>query len=112
MRGKAAIVPATSVFRTWASALEGQPLTAEVGMADPFVARELLGLVREYDLARFEAVAAVRDAESHVGVLLHEQDRRAALVDLPDRPEDGGDELRRQPERRLVEEEHLRLRHE
>src|SRR3712207_7009879 len=37
------------------------------------------------DLAGLQHVAALGDLEGEVGVLLHEQDRRALLVDLGDR---------------------------
>ena len=46
------------------------------------------------------------------GVLLDEQDRRALLVDLGDDREDLGDEHRREPHRRLVEQQHPRLGHQ
>ena len=62
--------------------------------------------------ARLEHVATVGDVERHQGVLLDEQDRRALLVDLDDDLEDLLDEDRREPHRRLVEQEQVRLRHQ
>ena len=59
-----------------------------------------------------EHVAAVRGVERHQRVLLDEQDRRALLVDLLDDVEDPLDEDRREPERRLVEQQQLRARHQ
>ena len=45
-------------------------------------------------------------------VLFDEEDRRPLGVDLADDAEDRLHHLRRQAERRLVEEQHLRLRHQ
>jgi hypothetical protein len=46
------------------------------------------------------------------GVLLHEQDRGAVGVDLPDRVEHGPQHLRREPHRRLVEQQQPGLEHQ
>src|SRR5919197_294575 len=85
-----------------------QCLGAEVRLLDVLVLLQLLRVVCERDLARLEDVAAVRDVERHQGVLLDEQDRRALRDDLADPL----DEDRREPHRRLIEQQQLRARHQ
>jgi hypothetical protein len=50
--------------------------------------------------------------QARAGVLLDEQDRRAAGVHLPDRVEHGTQDLRRQAHRRLVEQQQPGLEHQ
>ncbi len=52
------------------------------------------------------------DLEGRAGVLLHQQDSHAALVDLLDGVEDGFDQHRRQAQRRLVQHQNARLGHQ
>ena len=85
---------------------------AEVRLANLLVVSSSFGLVREDDVAGLEDVAAVGGVERHQRVLLDEQDRRALRVDLADDLEDLLDEDRREPHRRLVEQQQLRPRHE
>src|SRR4051794_24811160 len=58
-----------------------------------------------------EHVAAARHVERVVGVLLDEHDRRALRVDLAHHLVDAVDDDGREPERRLVEQQQLGLRH-
>src|SRR5919205_4366977 len=86
---------------------------AEVGGLHAAVAPELLRRPLRLDRAHAHEVRAVADAERLVDVLLDEQDRHALLVAEPDdQVEDEPDELRREAERRLVEEEQPGRRHE
>ena len=57
-------------------------------------------------------VRAVGQRHRPLRPLLDEQDREAALANLLQRPEDHVDKLRGEPERGLVEEQHVRIRNE
>src|SRR6266511_2361682 len=85
---------------------------AEIGLLDLVVLLQLLRVVRERDRAGLEHVASVGDVEGHQGVLLDEEDRRPLRVDLADDLEDPLDEDRREPHRRLVQQEELRVGHQ
>src|SRR5260221_12150633 len=86
---------------------------AEVGPADRLVAGELAALPREGDAADLEDGGGVGRAEGQVGVLLDHQDGGPVLpVDGADDVEDLPDDDRRQAQRRLVEEEQLRVEHQ
>ena len=63
-------------------------------------------------LAADEHVRAVGEGDRVERALLDEQDRDAALADPAQRLEDAVDGERRQAERRLVEEQHVRLGHQ
>ena len=54
----------------------------------------------------------VGDVEGELGVLLDQQDRQPLLLQAPDRGHHLGDDLRRQALRRLVEQQHPRVRHQ
>ena len=64
------------------------------------------------DLAVDQDVGAVGDLERAVDVLLDEQDRRPLVAQAGEELEDLVDDDRRQPERRLVEQEQPRARHQ
>src|SRR5437764_6519273 len=87
-------------------------LPAQIRRADLVVRRQLRCLVLEHDPSRLEHVAALRGRERHVRVLLDEQHRDAAAIDLDDVPEDLADEDRRDAERWLIEEQHARAAHQ
>src|SRR5438445_12155504 len=71
----------------------------QVELADVVVAAQLGGRTVEDDPAVLHDVAVIRDAQSHLGVLLDEQERRPPLlVDLADDVEDLAHEERREPE--------------
>ena len=74
--------------------------------------QQLGRFVLERDLAGLQHVAALRDAERVVRVLLHQQDRGALAVDLGDRLVDPLDEDRRDSHRGLVEQQQLRVGHQ
>src|SRR2546430_9519824 len=63
-------------------------------------------------LFRSEEVRPVREGQRRLDVLLHEEDRHATPIDLAQDAEDGLDEARREAERRLVEDQERRTRHE
>src|SRR2546428_5257636 len=84
----------------------------EIRPAHAVVAQELLTVPGEGDRSRLEDVAVVRDGQGLVGILLDEQDRRAAGVDVADDAEDLLDEHGGEAQRRLVEQHQDRLGHE
>src|SRR6516165_4850040 len=87
--------------------------SAQVGALHLGVLEERPGFALEHDPADLHDVSAVGELERRAGVLLHQQHRDAGgLVDLADGLEDGLHEERGEAERRLVEEQHARLRHE
>src|SRR5918911_688625 len=86
---------------------------AEVRGLHAAIAAELVRRPLRVDPADPHQVGAVGDAKRLVDVLLDEQDRHALLVAQPDdQVEDEPDELRREAERRLVEEQQPRPGHE
>src|SRR6202022_2695144 len=76
------------------------------------VGEELLASAREADASRLEHVAAVREPERLHEVLLDEQHGGALRVDAANRFEDGLHHERGEAQRRLVEDEQARARHE
>src|SRR6266542_714659 len=94
-------------------AVAGRAAAAEVELLHVLVRAELVGLAVEDDPAVLHDVAVVRDPEREVRVLLDEQEARLLLaVHALDDVEDFAHEQRREAERRLVEEDELRARHE
>src|SRR5919201_5763349 len=85
---------------------------SEVGAGERRVVAELTDRPGPEDGARLEHGYAVGYVGDEVEVLLDEQDRRAAGRDLPDRRVDGLDHDRREPERRLVDQESPRFAHQ
>ena len=75
-------------------------------------ADELLRLALEHQAAGLQQIAVAGEREGQHRVLLHEDDRYAQRVDLPDDLADLGRHDRREPHRRLVEQQELRPRHE
>src|SRR5919112_5230576 len=95
---------------TWTKRSTSQP---QIGAADALVRLDLAGLARQHDPAGFEHVRVVRELEHQVRVLLHEQQRHAVLPDDPlEDLEQLTGEVRRQPQRGLVEQHQPRLEHE
>jgi hypothetical protein len=84
----------------------------EVELAHVLVLTQHAGRLVHHDLARLEDVAVVRDRECHVRVLLHEQHRGPLSIDLNDQVADLLHDERCEPERRFVEQQQPRLRHE
>jgi hypothetical protein len=76
------------------------------------VLEQLGRLPREDDSAGLQDVAAVRDRERHVRVLLDYEDRHAGLVHLLDDLEVPLDQDRRETHRRLVHQQQLRPGHQ
>src|SRR5499426_1254287 len=86
---------------------------AEVELAHVLIAAQLGGWALEYDAAVLHDVAVVGDTQRDLRVLLDEQERRLLLVvDLADDVEDLAHQQRRQPQRRLIQQQKLRLCHE
>src|SRR6476619_8166245 len=84
----------------------------EVRPAHRIVGLQLVGVAAEHDLARLEDIGAMGDAQGQVGVLLDHEHRDALLVELGELAEQALDDEGGQPERRLVEQEEPRPRHE
>src|SRR5258708_4641619 len=87
-------------------------LDAEVRALDVGRAEQLLAGAGLHDRPGLEHIAAVGDLERLRRVLLDQEDGDALRVDLAHDLEDRLDEDRREAERRLVEHQELRLRHE
>ena len=64
---------------------------------------ELRGAAGAHDLALLDQVAVVGEGEGHPGVLLHQEDGGALVVDGEDHVEDLLDQQRREAEGRLVQ---------
>ncbi len=86
--------------------------TPEVGFLDHFVVLQVGGGVLQDDLAGLDDVAAVGDGEGHQGILFHQQDGGAFLVDDRDHVEDRFHQHGRQAHRRLVHQEQARTGHQ
>ncbi len=65
---------------------------------------------RQAQLGVREHVGAVGERDGEQPSLLDEQDRDPVVAHLPERLEEGLDDARREPERGLVEEQHVRPR--
>src|SRR5438552_377665 len=85
---------------------------AQVELADHIGPLELGGRSAERDVAGLEEIGAVGQLESHGRVLLDEHDGEAAPRQLADDARDLAHDDGREPQRRLVEEQALGLRHE
>src|SRR5262249_26804717 len=66
----------------------------------------------DHDAAAVEDHDVVGHVEHELGVLLDQHDRQPLGLQPPDGRHDLGDDLRRQPFRRLVHQEHARVRHQ
>ncbi len=66
----------------------------------------------EHDAAVLEHVAAMRDLERGVGILFRKQHHRTGAIDGRNRLEDLRHHLGREADRRLIEQEDLRLGHQ
>lgn len=55
---------------------------AEIRFTDPWILVQRLGRIAEHDPARFQHIAPRRHGERKGGVLLDQQDRGAALMNL------------------------------
>src|SRR5258705_10422387 len=89
------------------------PSSAEVGGLDVRALPERGRGAAEYDPAGFQPIGAGRDGQRHARILLYQQDRDLPLAidrlhDGPDLADDQGG----QAERRLVQHEHGRARHQ
>src|SRR6266545_1967340 len=82
--------------------------SAEVGPYDLRVAGQLAGRPFHVEQSGLHDVGPVRDAQRGQCVLLHQQYRGAVVADRPDGLEDQIHQHRRQPHRRLVQQEQLR----
>src|SRR5208282_4482439 len=88
-------------------------IAAEIEMLDPLVHGEVGGEAGEGDGSGRHGVGAVRDAQSHARILFDEQYAGLLVaIDGDDRAGDVLHDLRRDAERRLVEQQEPRLRHQ
>src|SRR4030095_6563398 len=88
-------------MRACQEAAERRPSAAEIRLLDVRARQEAFPGALEHDAAVLEDVAAVRELERPRHVLLDEDDRRAAAIDLLERLEDQLHRQRRQSEARL-----------
>src|SRR3954469_3542211 len=94
------------------SSFTPQTLAPEVRLPQPLVLAEVVGRALQHEPPRREDVAAVGDREGDVRILLDDEHRDPGFVHLLDDLERALDEDRREPHRRLVHQQKLRLRHE
>src|SRR5258708_8728224 len=87
-------------------------LAAEIAAGDPWMGKQFLCASCERDSASFEYVGAIGGLQSKIGHLLDEQDRFACAAKLVDDLEDLLHDQRREPKRRLVEEQQTRPCHQ
>src|SRR5262245_60694592 len=85
---------------------------AEVGPPDALVREQRGARSVERDRTVLEDVSPVGEPQRSQHILFHEEDGDALAIDLGEIREDRGDDDRRQAERRLVEHEQARTRHE
>src|SRR3990170_3687446 len=88
------------------------PALAEVQALDPLVCEELCRRAHEGHAAHVEHVAHLGDLKRPRGLLLDHGDGETRLLELDQLREDQIHVLRREPEGGLVEQQHLRARHE
>src|ERR671930_3422 len=84
---------------------------AEVAVLDVRAGTELPRGAAPDDLALLEDVVSVSDPRQRGDVLVDQQDRLPARLEVPEAPPDLRADERREPFRRLVEEEQARVRH-
>src|SRR4030067_614457 len=82
----------------------------QVRFLDLRIIQEFRGGTLVDDLPGLEDISVIGHLEGLPHALLHQQDGRPLPVDLPDDPEDAGDDERRQPEGRFVEKQKFRPR--
>src|SRR6267142_3890949 len=88
-------------------------LGAEIEFLDVLGVHQPLATVVHDDPADFQHIAVMRGFQRNFGVLLHQQDRHTLLfIDAPDDGEDLLHQDRRQPQRRLVEQQQRRAVHQ
>src|SRR4051812_33023348 len=104
---------AFSVSSPVATSLLSVPSVAQVGPPDGFVVAKLLGRARQCDLARLQDVGAMGDVERQVRVLFDDKHRHALVaIEMAEAAEQVLHDDRRQPQRRLVEQQETRAPHE
>src|SRR6516164_8055968 len=87
--------------RTWLvnSSIVPAPSVTQIGFADVFVVRDVLGVARHHDTPGLDHIGLVGEFERELGVLLDDQDRHLVLaVDLAEDPEEIAHDQRRKPE--------------
>src|SRR5437588_2246539 len=86
---------------------------AQIELLHVLIALQLLRLTLEHDVPALHDVPEMRDREREVRILLDEEEGRFLLpIDPSDDGEDLLHEQRREPERRLVEQDQFRPRHQ
>src|SRR5438552_158075 len=87
-------------------------LASEIALLYLFIIHQILRAVSQHDSAGLQHVAATGHVQGHVRILLHEQDRRALGVDLADDLKNLRHDHRCEPQRRFVEQQQFRPRHQ
>src|SRR5215217_1367604 len=96
-----------------AAVISGCPPSApEIERSEVGCGADLRSWAARGDLAEAQHEGLVRDRERLRSVLLDQQDRKPGALELGDHREDALDDGRRQAERRLVEQEQARARHQ
>ena len=91
----------------------GRPqLAAQIGTAHGRVALQVAGRTLADDAAVLQEIAAAADRQTLRSVLLDQQHADAEVLDAAERLEQLLAHQRREAERRLVEQQHLRVRHQ
>src|SRR5206468_9024248 len=88
------------------------PSSREVRRREPFGVAGVAGAEREPEPAVCDHVRAVGEGDRHLGALLDEEDRDAAVANLGERLEEPLDDRGGETERRLVEQEEVGARDE
>src|ERR1700686_1675892 len=104
---------AAGVMLPVAEAVASGARQAEVELLHVLVSGQLPRRTIHHHAAVFENVTVVREAKRDIGVFFTNQEAHVLLlVQVEDDLEDLLDDLRGQPHRRLVEQDHRRLRHQ
>src|SRR5205085_1107495 len=107
-----AVTTVVTTARSIVGAAAAERERAEIGARDALVAAQLVGGAAEHDATLLEDVPAIGDGERRLRHLLDDQEREAVVTQTRERLEYLGHETRRQPERRLVEQQQPGPRHQ
>src|SRR5262249_17854453 len=106
--------PATRAWRKtrWRAMLLRSLGVTEISGLEFRIAGERRRLPSAHDAARLKDVAAVGNCQSKRGHLIDQQDRSSLVAQLGKNVEQLADDRRRKTERRLIEQQDLRLCHQ
>src|SRR2546422_6478828 len=94
------------------SVLRRRGSDSQVGLPDGIGLLQLGAGALHDDLSRLQHVGAIGDLQGLHDVLLHQQDAHALLVERLQDAKQLLDQERREPQRRLVQDQELRFRHQ